>query len=282
MSIEVKHLSHIYAEGTPFESAAVKDVSFTIEEGSFTAIIGHTGSGKSTLIAHLNGLNKPTGGDVLVDGLSLTDKNTVMTDIRKKVGLVFQYPEYQLFEETVEKDIAFGPVNLGLSAEEAAERVAEAARLTGIDASLLKSSPFELSGGQKRRVAIAGVIALKPRYLILDEPAAGLDPAGHDGMLQLMRDIRAAGATVIMVTHSMDDVVRMADRVLVMNRGELFADGTPGQVFRRGSGIESIGLGMPGAAVLRDRLIDAGFDAPEDAVTYDALTPCILKGRVNK
>ncbi len=263
MPIEVKNLSHIYMEGSPLQSIAIKDVSFTAGEGELIGLIGHTGSGKSTLIQHLNGLLKPTGGTVIVDGLDLTHKDTKLREVRKRVGLVFQYPEYQLFEETVEKDIAFGPRNLGLSEEEIASRVKEAARHTGLTDEMLQKSPFELSGGQKRRCAIAGVIAMQPEVLILDEPTAGLDPHGRDEMLNLLTALhQEKGNTMIMVSHSMTDVARLCSRILVMNHGQLAMDGTPDEVFRRGEELTAMGLGLPDGAQLADALRAQGFELP--------------------
>ncbi len=252
--------------GSPFQSVALHDVTLTIADGQFVGLIGHTGSGKSTLVQHLNGLVKPTTGEVLVDGQSLSDKGTDLRAVRRKVGLVFQYPEYQLFEETVFKDIAFGPSNLGLSEAEIAERVREAAHLVDVPEELLERSPFELSGGQKRRVAIAGVLAMRPTTLILDEPAAGLDPRGHKRMMDIMRTLHARGGmTLIMVSHSMSDVAKLCSRILVMNKGTLAMDGTPEDIFMLGTKLEELGLGLPESAELSEKLRNAGFKLPPDA-----------------
>lgn len=263
MSIEVRALSHIYMPNSPFQSVALHDVTFSIPDGQFVGLIGHTGSGKSTLAQHLNGLLRPTSGEVLVDGQSLSDKSTDLRAVRRKVGLVFQYPEYQLFEETVFKDIAFGPSNLGLSQGEIAERVREAALLVGLHEDLLERSPFELSGGQKRRVAIAGVLAMRPSTLILDEPAAGLDPRGHKRMMDIMRSLHERGGmTLIMVSHSMSDVAKLCSRILVMNKGTLAMDGTPEEIFMLGGKLEALGLGLPESAELSEKLRNAGFRLP--------------------
>jgi len=249
--------------GSPFQSVALHDVTLSIPDGQFVGLIGHTGSGKSTLVQHLNGLIKPTSGEVLVDGQSLSDRNTDLRAVRRKVGLVFQYPEYQLFEETVFKDIAFGPSNLGLSQGEIAERVREAAALVGLNEELLERSPFELSGGQKRRVAIAGVLAMRPATLILDEPAAGLDPRGHKRMMDIMRSLHERGnMTLIMVSHSMSDVALLCSRILVMNKGTLAMDGTPEEIFMLGGKLEELGLGLPESAELSEKLRNEGFKLP--------------------
>lgn len=245
MPIEVKHLTHIYAPGTPFESRAVDDVSFTVNDGDFVGLIGHTGSGKSTLIQHLNALLKPAGGQVLVDGEDIHQPGRSLS-ARLKVGLVFQYPEYQLFEETCYKDIAFGPKNMGLDEAEIDRRVHEAASFVGLDEALLERSPFELSGGQKRRVAIAGVIAMEPKVLILDEPTAGLDPAGRENLMANIRDYREnSGSTILLVSHSMDEVARNADRILVLKSAGILMQGTPREVFARGGELLSAGLDVP-------------------------------------
>ena len=244
--LQVKNLQHIYSVGTPFEHVALENVSFSVERGEFIGIIGHTGSGKSTLIQHLNGLLKPTSGSVELDGVDIwTDKKTTR-QARFRVGLVFQYPEYQLFEETVYKDIAFGPKNMKLPAEEIDRRVREAAGFVGLTEEQLGVSPFDLSGGQKRRVAIAGVIAMEPEILILDEPTAGLDPEGREEILQNINDYRRAkNATVMMVSHSMTDVARLTDRLLVMNGAKLQMDGTPGEVFTHAEELLDMGLDIP-------------------------------------
>jgi len=244
--LEVKNLHHIYSIGTPFEHIALKDVSVCVDRGEFIGIIGHTGSGKSTLMQHLNGLLKPTSGEVLLDGQSIWANKKQTRQARFRVGLVFQYPEYQLFEETVYKDIAFGPKNMGLSAEEVDRRVREAAGFVGITEDQLEVSPFDLSGGQKRRVAIAGVIAMEPEVLILDEPTAGLDPEGREDILRNIENYRIAkNATIMMVSHSMSDVARLADRLLVMNDAALAMDGTPTEVFAHAGQLLDMGLDIP-------------------------------------
>ena len=244
--LEVKNLNHIYSAGTPFEHVALKDVSFAVEPGEFIGIIGHTGSGKSTLMQHLNGLLKPTSGAVLLDGKDIWSDKKLTRQSRFRVGLVFQYPEYQLFEETVYKDIAFGPKNMGLSAEEVDRRVREAAGFVGLTDEQLEVSPFDLSGGQKRRVAIAGVIAMEPEVLILDEPTAGLDPEGREDVLRNIDAYRKAkNATIMMVSHSMNDVARMASRLLVMCDAHLAMDGTPQEVFDHAQELLDMGLDIP-------------------------------------
>ena len=244
--LEVKNLNHMYSVGTPFAHQALKDVSFTVEKGEFIGIIGHTGSGKSTLMQHLNGLLKPTSGQILLDGKDIwTDKATTRQS-RFRVGLVFQYPEYQLFEETVYKDIAFGPKNMGLKADEIDRRVRDAARLVGLTEEQLEVSPFDLSGGQKRRVAIAGVIAMEPEILILDEPTPGLDPSGREAILEKIEQYRQeTNATIMMVSHSMNDVARLTDRLLVMCDACLAMDGTPMEVFSRAQELLDMGLDIP-------------------------------------
>ena len=244
--LEVKNLNHIYSAGTPFEHVALKDVSFAVEPGEFIGIIGHTGSGKSTLMQHLNGLLKPTSGAVCLDGKDIWSDKKLTRQSRFRVGLVFQYPEYQLFEESVYKDIAFGPRNMGLSAEEVDRRVREAAGFVGLTDAQLEVSPFDLSGGQKRRVAIAGVIAMEPEVLILDEPTAGLDPEGREDVLRNIDDYRKAkNATIMMVSHSMNDVARMASRLLVMCDAHLAMDGTPQEVFNHAQELLDMGLDIP-------------------------------------
>ena len=244
--LEVKNLRHVYSAGTPFEHIALTDVSFSVERGEFIGVIGHTGSGKSTLMQHLNGLLKPTTGSVLLDGKDIWSDKKLTRESRFRVGLVFQYPEYQLFEETVYKDIAFGPANMGLSTEEIDRRVREAAGFVGITQEQLEVSPFDLSGGQKRRVAIAGVIAMEPEVLILDEPTAGLDPEGREEILRNIDDYRKAkNATIMMVSHSMSDVARLAQRLLVMNNASLAMDGTPIEVFSHAQELMDMGLDIP-------------------------------------
>ena len=244
--LQVKNLNHLYSAGTPFEHKALEDVSFSVNRGEFIGIIGHTGSGKSTLMQHLNGLLKPTSGEILLDGKSIWADKASTRQARFRVGLVFQYPEYQLFEETVYKDIAFGPKNMKLSADEIDRRVREAAGFVGLTEQQLQVSPFDLSGGQKRRVAIAGVIAMEPEVLILDEPTAGLDPVGREGILKNIEDYRKAkNATIMMVSHSMEDVARLTDRLLVMNHSRLAFDGTPGEVFTHAEELVEMGLSIP-------------------------------------
>lgn len=244
--LQVKNLQHIYSIGTPFEHVALKDVSFCVKRGEFIGVIGHTGSGKSTLMQHLNGLLKPTSGDILLDGESIWSDKKKIRQARFRVGLVFQYPEYQLFEETVYKDIAFGPKNMGLSEEEIDRRVREAAGFVGITETQMQMSPFDLSGGQKRRVAIAGVIAMEPEVLILDEPTAGLDPEGREEILRNIEQYRQAkNATIMMVSHSMSDVARLADRLLVLNGATLAMDAAPMEVFAHAKELENMGLDIP-------------------------------------
>ena len=244
--LQVKHLHHIYSEGTPFQHVALDDVSFTVERGEFVGVIGHTGSGKSTLMQHLNGLLKPTSGQVILDGTDIWQSKAVTRASRFRVGLVFQYPEYQLFEETVYKDISFGPKNMGLDAKEIDRRVRSTAELVGLTKEQLEASPFDLSGGQKRRVAIAGVIAMEPEILILDEPTAGLDPVGREDILANIEAYRQAkNATIMMVSHSMSDVARLTERLLVMCDAHLAMDGTPDQVFTRAQELLDMGLDIP-------------------------------------
>ncbi|MBE5795080.1 MAG: energy-coupling factor transporter ATPase [Clostridiales bacterium] len=279
MPIQIEHLTHTYMPGSPFSAVALRDITLTIEDGELIGLLGHTGSGKTTLVQHLNGLIKPTEGKVIVDGLDTSDKNTSLLEVRRKVGLVFQYPEYQLFEETVAKDIAFGPKNLGLSEEETDRRVRTAMEKVGLDyEEIAERSPFELSGGQMRRVAIAGVLAMQPKVLVLDEPTAGLDPAGRRSILDMIRQLHAAGGlTVIMVSHSMDDISTLATRLIVMSRGELAMTGTPREVFKNRELLSSIGLGVPQAAELAFQLREAGFQLPDDLYTADELYDAILK-----
>lgn len=268
--IKTENLTFTYSEGTPFEKTAVNNVNIEIDEGEFVGIIGHTGSGKSTLIQHLNGLMKPTSGKVFIDGENIWDKKVNIRDVRFKVGLVFQYPEYQIFEETVYKDIAFGPQNMGLDSKEVDSRVREAAALVGITDDMLKRSPFELSGGQKRRAAIAGVMAMKPRVLILDEPAAGLDPRGRETVLEQINNYhRETKSTVLLVSHSMEDVARFAQRILVMNKGEIFCFDTPPKVFERADEIAEIGLSVPQITKVFSILRSRGVDIRGDVYTVD-------------
>ena len=277
MPIELKNVTHTYSEGSAFQATAIRNVSLTIEDGEFIAVVGHTGSGKSTLVQHLNGLLKPTGGQILIDGEDLNAPGADRRRIRQKVGLVFQYPEYQLFEETVAKDIAFGPKNLGLSAEEIDARVRRAMAHVHLDYDkYAQRSPFELSGGQMRRVAIAGVLAMEPQVLVLDEPCAGLDPRGREEILGLIRDLhRESGTTIVMVSHSMDDVAALAERVIVMNRGEVAMDGAPRDVFACGEELRGMGLDVPQAVELADRLREKGFAIPEGIYRIEEICAAI-------
>jgi len=279
MSIKIENLSHVYMPKTPFETMALDNISLELEEGKFYAIIGHTGSGKSTLIQHLNGLLKPTSGKIFIDGIDITDKKTVMSEIRKRVGLVFQYPEYQLFEETIEKDIAFGPTNLGLSPEEVSKKVKRAMKIVGLDYEKYKDlSPFEISGGQKRRVAIAGVVAMEPKVLILDEPIAGLDPRGRDDILNQLRKLHEEyKLTVILVTHSMEDVADIAEEVIVMSDAKVIMKGTPREVFTKVDMLESVGLGAPQITYLMKKLKEKGFSVREDIFTVEEAKAEILR-----
>ena len=259
--LQVKNLTHIYSVGTPFEHVALKDISFSIEKGEFVGIIGHTGSGKSTLMQHLNGLIKPTEGAVLLDGQDIWSDKKFTRQCRFRVGLVFQYPEYQLFEETVYKDIAFGPKNMGLKPEEIDRRVREAAGFVGLTEEQLNVSPFDLSGGQKRRVAIAGVIAMEPEVLILDEPTAGLDPDGREDILQNIQNYRKAkNATIMMVSHSMNDVAKLTDRLLVLSNAELAMNGTPKEVFAHAQELTEMGLDIPEVTRVFLKLRALGLD----------------------
>lgn len=275
--LEIKNLSHIYSAGTPFEHIALDDVTFHVDRGEFIGIIGHTGSGKSTLIQHLNGLLKPTSGQVLLDGTDIWSNKKATRQARFRVGLVFQYPEYQLFEETVYRDIAFGPKNMGLNDKEVDRRVREAAGFVGLTEAQLKASPFELSGGQKRRVAIAGVIAMEPEVLILDEPTAGLDPVGRDEILDNIRAYRESkNAAILMVSHSMSDVARLTDRLLVMNGSHLAMDGTPDQVFTHASELADMGLDIPEVTRIFMRLQQLGLPVPSVYSVDQAVA--VLKG----
>ena len=277
MSIVIEHLNYVYMQGGPYETKALNDVSLTINDGEFIGLIGHTGSGKSTLVQHLNGLIMPSSGRVLVDGLDLADKNTDRRAIRRRVGLVFQYPENQLFEETVAKDIAFGPKNLGLDEAEIDRRVRTAMRRVALDYDkIAERSVFELSGGQMRRVAIAGVLAMEPQTLVLDEPCAGLDPRGREEILGLISDLhRESGATIVMVSHSMDDVAALAERVIVMNHGSVVMDGTPREVFAKGEELRAIGLDGPQAVELAQKLREKGFDIPEGIYRMDEIRAAV-------
>ena len=262
--LEVKNLHHVYSAGTPFEHVALEDVSFSVERGEFIGIIGHTGSGKSTLMQHMNGLLKPTAGSVALDGKDIWSDKKLTRQSRFRVGLVFQYPEYQLFEETVYKDIAFGPKNMGLKDDEIDRRVREAAGFVGITDEQLQASPFDLSGGQKRRVAIAGVIAMEPEILILDEPTAGLDPEGREEILSNIQAYRKAkNATIMMVSHSMSDVARLADRLLVLNGAKLVMDGAPSEIFEHSQKLLDMGLDIPQVTAVFLKLRQMGLDVPQ-------------------
>lgn len=277
MPIEVKNLSHIYMKGTLSEVTALSEISFCIEDGEFVGVIGATGSGKSTLIQHFNGLLKPSSGTVTVDGVDIWSKGVSLKKIRQKIGLVFQYPEQQVFEETVFEDIAFGPRNLGYSQEEVEAQVEEARKIVGLDRELLSRSPFELSGGQVRRVAIAGILATKPKVLVLDEPAAGLDPQGRKEILDNVKCLHETGMTVILVSHNMDDVARLCQRIMVLHRGKLVADGSPRNVFSQGRFLESLGLKSPDVTVLMERLKDRGWNVREDVLTVEEAYSEIIK-----
>ena len=275
--IRTEHLTHVYSRGTPFEKVAISDVNVEIHAGELVAVIGHTGSGKSTFMQHLNGLLRPSSGAVYVDGEDIFANKETTRDVRFKVGLVFQYPEYQLFEETVYKDISFGPRNMKLGEGEIDERVREAARLTGVGEELFESSPLELSGGQKRRVAIAGVMAMRPRVLILDEPMAGLDPAGCAGIMQNITDYRReTGSTVLLVTHDMDDAAKIADRLIVFHEGAVAMDGTPDEVFSRQRELVEMGLDVPQSAAIADALRARGVALPASIYTLDQLRAALL------
>ena len=279
MPIQVEHLTHTYMTDSPFAATALEDVNLTIEDGELIGLLGHTGSGKTTLVQHLNGLLKPTSGKVVVDGLDITEKDVSLLEVRRRVGLVFQYPEYQLFEETVAKDVAFGPKNLGLSEQEVDERVRYALQEVGlVYEDIAERSPFELSGGQMRRVAIAGVLAMRPKTLILDEPTAGLDPAGRRSILGMIRELHAAGGlTVVMVSHNMDDISSLATRLVVMSRGKMVLTGTPREVFQHRELLSSIGLGIPQAAELTQQLIAEGYPLPADLYTPEEVAEALLK-----
>ncbi len=285
-AIEIKHLTYIYSRKTPYEKKALDDVNLCIEEGSFVGIVGATGSGKSTLIQHLNGLIKVQDkktSSVVVKGMSATDKKT-LKNLRFKVGMVFQYPEYQLFADTVEKDVAFGPKNMKLSKEEIDARVRKAMDVVGLDYDQFASrSPFDLSGGEKRRAAIAGVIAMQPEILVLDEPVAGLDPAGREEILALVKKLqKEVSPTIILVSHNMDDIAVMADRIVALKDGKIVADGTPKEVFSDRKHVEEIGLDVPFATSLSDEFIARGYDLPKDIISLDELADALSKIRENE
>jgi len=280
MSLVVEHISHTYQVGSAQESFALHDVSLEIHEGEFVCIIGHTGSGKSTLVQHLNGLLVPSSGRVLIDGVDINDKKLKKAErkvLRLKVGMVFQYPEHQLFEETVEKDIAFGPKNLGLEEKKIRSLVKKMMAMVNLPLDLAKKSPFELSGGQKRRVAIAGVLAMNPKYLVLDEPTAGLDPKGRDEILMQVRDLkRELGIAVVLVSHSMDDVARFADRIIVMDHGEKIMEGKPKEIFAHYEELTKIGLGVPQVTALLHELKKKGWDIRTDIIDINEAKEEIL------
>lgn len=283
-TLSVENLTYIYGEHSPFEKTAIHNVSFSATGGEIIGIIGHTGSGKSTLVQHLNGLLRANSGRVLLDGRDIWENPKEIRAVRFKIGMVFQYPEYQLFEETVYKDIAFGPHNMGLSDEEIKDRVLETAKMLGIREDMLSKSPFDLSGGEKRRVAIAGVMAMMPRIIVFDEPTAGLDPAGRDTVLDKIREYRdKTGALVFIVSHSMEDMAKVADRLLVMNRGELVLFDKTKNVFSNAALLESIGLNVPQITGVFSRLRADGYDLPDNIFTVEeavsALSP-LLKGGI--
>ena len=284
MSIKIENLTHIYMPKTPFEKKALDNVNLFIEDGEFLALIGHTGSGKSTLIQHLNGLLEPSSGRILVDNIDITNKETKLTDIRKKIGLVFQYPEYQLFEETIEKDIAFGPNNLGLNQEEVRTRVKRSMEMVGLDYETYKNvSPFDLSGGQKRRVAIAGVIAMEPKVLILDEPTAGLDPKGRDDILEQIKILHEKyKMTIVFVSHSMEDVGKLAERIVVMNKGKIALMGKPAEIFKEVDTLENIGLAVPQVTYLMRALREKGFDVSDEIFTVEQGSKELLRVLLKK
>ena len=281
--IRVEGLTHTYGQDTPFCRSAVDGVSLEIYRGEFLGIIGHTGSGKSTLIQHLNGLLQPTVGKIYLDGRDIWADPKKIRDVRFRVGLVFQYPEYQLFEETAYKDIAFGPKNMGLDQEEIDRRVRAAARFAGLDEGLLEKSPFDLSGGQKRRVAIAGVIAMEPKVLILDEPTAGLDPVGTESILSNIRAYhKAQNATIIMVSHSMEEMARTVDRLVVVNDGKIALEGAPSHVFQHGQELEDMGLGIPQMTRVFNRLKAMGVDVGSSVYTVEQAKRAILDALAKK
>ncbi|WP_194191690.1 energy-coupling factor transporter ATPase [Clostridium chrysemydis] len=279
MSIKIEDLRHVYMQNGPFEKVALDDVNLNINDGEFIALIGHTGSGKSTLIQHMNGLLEATSGKIIVDGVDITLKGSKLIDVRKKVGLVFQYPEYQLFEETIEKDIEYGPRNLGLDDEEITKRVKKSMEMVGLDYETYRhKSPFDLSGGQKRRVAIAGVIAMEPKTLILDEPTAGLDPKGRDDILNQIKLLHEKyNMTIILVSHSMEDVAKIAKRVIVMNKGKVVLEGSPREVFKEVETLEDIGLGVPQVTYLIRALRAKGIDIREDIYTIEEARKELIK-----
>lgn len=279
MSIKAENIKYIYSEGTPFKTVALDDINLEIKEGDFLGVIGHTGSGKSTLIQLLNGLEKPSDGKIIVNDTVVGEDKKKLSKIRQTVGLVFQYPEYQLFEETVAKDVAFGPMNLNLSEEETEKRVKEALELVGFNYKSIKDeSPFDLSGGQKRRVAIAGVLAMKPDYLILDEPTAGLDPAGRNEIFEQIKKLhKKANVTVVLVSHSMEDIAKLVNRVIVLYKGKIHMQGTPKEIYSHSEELKKIGLGVPQVAEIVNELRKRGFNIRPDILTVEEAKEEILK-----
>lgn len=279
MSIKAENIKYIYSEGTPFRTVAIDDINLEVNEGDFLGIIGHTGSGKSTLIQLFNGLEKPTEGKIHVDGIAVGEDKKLLSKVRQTVGLVFQYPEYQLFEETVAKDVAFGPMNLGLPQDEIDKRVRESLELVGFNYNKIKdASPFDLSGGQKRRVAIAGVLAMKPNYLVLDEPTAGLDPAGRNDLFEKIKMLhKKANVTVILVSHSMEDVAKLVNRVVVLYKGKIHMEGTPKEIYSQAEELKNIGLGVPQVAEIVNELRKKGFNIKTDILTVEEAKEEILK-----
>jgi energy-coupling factor transport system ATP-binding protein len=270
MAIKFEKVKHIYSQGTPFEKVALDDIVLHIEKGQFVGLIGHTGSGKSTLIQHMNGLLKPTSGEIYIDGQNIHSKKTSLKQIRQQVGLVFQYPEHQLFEMSIYKDVAFGPENMGLDKEEVKKRVKKALQMVGMGEEMYEKSPFDLSGGQKRRVAIAGVLAMEPDVLVLDEPTAGLDPKGRDEILgQIQYLHQTLGITVILVSHSMEDIAKLVDRIIVMHKGKVVLDGAPKTVFYHVEELESMGLAAPQIMYILKALNKKGFNIPTDILTVE-------------
>jgi len=278
MSIKINHLTHIYNEGTTFEKVALNDVNIEIKTGEFIGLIGHTGSGKSTLIQHLNGIIYPTHGEILLDDENIHKDKAKLKEVRRRIGLAFQYPEYQLFEMTVYKDVAFGPTNLGWKKEQIHESVVSALNTVGISPEIYEKSPFELSGGQKRRVAIAGVLAMNPEVLILDEPTAGLDPKGRDEILAAIRKLHEErGITVILVSHSMEDVAKLVDRIIVMHRGQVAMTGTPREIFAHPMELEQMGLAAPQVSYVFAQLKAKGYDVPTDVYTVEEAKEALLR-----
>lgn len=277
MSIKINHLTHVYNQGTAFEKVALNDVSLEIEKGEFIGLIGHTGSGKSTLIQHLNGLIAPTKGEILLDGMNIHADKKKLRSVRQRIGLAFQYPEHQLFEMTVWKDVAFGPTNMKLSEEEVKQRVEQALKIVGLSKEFYGKSPFELSGGQKRRVAIAGVLAMNPEVFILDEPTAGLDPKGRDEILDAIKALHEERKiTVILVSHSMEDVAKLVERIVVMHKGRVAMTGTPGEVFSKVEEIEKMGLAAPQISYVFAQLKAKGYDVPTDIYTTKDATQALM------